>query len=258
MFFKIKAYLTFLLKSTNQHGVHSPFVYSLVTNCFYKKTLKNVFKDFLAYKKSLINSSIIINVTDFGAGSKVFKSNSRPVAKIAKYAGISNPRAALLIRLSSYFKPKHILEIGTSLGLSTAALKLGAPNANLKSLEGCPETAKIAKTQLEKFQFELIDIHIGDFSKTLKSATENANFDLIYFDGNHKKEPTLAYFESCLKSINNDSVFIFDDIHWSAEMETAWKFIIEHPRVTVSIDTFQWGLVFFRKEQEKEHFIIRV
>jgi len=258
MFFKIKAYLTFLLKSTNQHGVHSPFVYSLITNCFYKKTLKNVFKDFLAYKKSLITSSVMINVTDFGAGSKVFKSNSRPVAKIAKYAGISDRRASLLIRLSAYFKPKHILEIGTSLGLSTAALKLGAPNAILKSLEGCPETAKIAKTQLEKFQFNLTDIDVGDFSKTLKSATDDANFDLIYFDGNHQKEPTLTYFESCLKTVNNDSVFIFDDIHWSAEMESAWKLITEHPKVTVSIDTFQWGLVFFRKEQEKEHFIIRV
>ena len=56
----------------------------------------------------------------------------------------------------------------------------------------------------------------------------------------------------------NDSVWIFDDIHWSVAIEEAWEIIKQHPKVKVTIDTFQWGLVFFRSEQAKEHFTIRV
>ena len=81
-------------------------------------------------------------------------------------------------------------------------------------------------------------------------------FDLVYFDGNHSKKATLDYFEALLPTISNDSVWIFDDIHWSADMEEAWEIIKKHPKVSVTIDTFQWGIVFFRAEQEKEHFII--
>ncbi|MDO9262230.1 MAG: class I SAM-dependent methyltransferase, partial [Flavobacteriaceae bacterium] len=77
-------------------------------------------------------------------------------------------------------------------------------------------------------------------------------------DGNHQKAATIAYFEQCLKSVHNDSMIIFDDIHWSTDMEEAWEIIQKNPLVTVSIDTFQWGIIFFRKEQEKEHFVIRV
>ena len=81
---------------------------------------------------------------------------------------------------------------------------------------------------------------------------------MVYFDGNHQKAATLEYFQHCLQFVNNESFFIFDDIHWSKEMESAWEEIKKHPKVKVTIDTFQWGIVFFRKEQEKEHFIIRV
>ena len=96
----------------------------------------------------------------------------------------------------------------------------------------------------------------GDYlqSQNLKSKIYN----LIYLDGNHQKQATLDYFELLLPTITNDTVWIFDDIHWSAEMEEAWEIIKKHPKVTVTIDTFQWGLVFFRYEQPKEHFVIRV
>jgi predicted O-methyltransferase YrrM len=84
------------------------------------------------------------------------------------------------------------------------------------------------------------------------------NYQLIYFDGNHSKEATLQYFNLLLPTITNETVWIFDDIHWSTDMTEAWETIKKHPKVKVTIDTFQWGLVFFRSEQEKEHFTIRV
>jgi len=258
MLFQIKSYLKFLWNSKNEHAVHSPFVFSLLTKCFYDKKQKPEYSILKKYRKSLLENKNFIEVTDFGAGSKVFKSNRRQISKIAKTAGISPKRAELLFRVSNYFQPKNILEIGTSLGLATSALALGSPKAKVITIEGCPNTASIAKNQLNEFDCTNVENIVSEFESFLISENLQSNtYNLIYFDGNHSKKATLTYFELLLPTIDNDSVWIFDDIHWSIEMEEAWKIIKNHPKVKVTIDTFQWGFVFFRREQEKEHFTIR-
>ena len=258
MLFQVKSYLKFLWNSKNEHGVHSPFVFSLLTKCFYDKKFKPEYPILKNYRKSLLQNKNFIEVTDFGAGSKVFKSNKRQISKIAKTAGISKKRAKLLFRITHYFQPKSILEIGTSLGLATSALALGNPNAKVITLEGCPETANQCQIQFQKFNFNNVENVISEFELHLNNLKlQTLNFDLIYFDGNHSKKATLNHFEILLPTSTNDSVWIFDDIHWSLEMEEAWELIKNHSKVTVTIDTFQWGLVFFRREQEKEHFVIR-
>jgi predicted O-methyltransferase YrrM len=258
MFFQIKSYLKFLKNSTNQHGVHSPFVYSLVTKCFYDKKKYAEYEILKKYRKSLLDNKNIIEVTDFGAGSRVFKSNKRQISKIAKTAGISSKRAQLLFRVVNYFQPTTILEIGTSLGLATTALSLGNRKAKITTLEGCSSTIATAKSQLENSKFqniEFINTKFEDYLQNSKLPTPNSQ--LIYFDGNHSKKATLNYFELLLPTITNKTVWIFDDIHWSKDMEEAWEIIKNHPKVKVTIDTFQWGFVFFRAAQEKEHFVIR-
>ncbi len=262
MLFQIKSYLQFLWHSKNEHAVHSPFVFNLLTKCFYDKKSKPEYAILKKYRNSLLANNNTIEVTDFGAGSKVFKSNTRVISKIAKTAGISPKRAELLFRITNYLQPDTILEIGTSLGLATSALSLGSRSVGMKAkiitLEGCPETAKQAQLQFQKFNFNTIRSEITEFSTYLQNCTLNTeHFSLIYFDGNHSKKATLDYFEVLLPTITNETVWIFDDIHWSPEMEEAWEIIKKHPKVTVTIDTFQWGLVFFRREQPKEHFVIR-
>lgn len=259
MFFQIKSYLKFLWQSKNEHAVHSPFVFDLVTKCFYDKESKPAYRVLTAYRNSLLENKNTIEVTDFGAGSKVFKSNTRQISKIAKTAGISQKRAELLFRITNYFQPSTILEIGTSLGLATSALALGATKASITTLEGCPNTMAMAKKQLQLFTFNTVEYVTSEFSEYFSTSNlQLLTSNLIYFDGNHSKTATLAYFELLLPTITNESVWIFDDIYWSAGMEDAWQIIKKHPKVTVTIDTFQWGMVFFRREQEKEHFVIRV
>ncbi len=259
MLFQIKAYFNFLWNSKNQHGVHSPFVYSLVTKCFYDKKPKPDYKILKAYRNDLLSNKNTIEVTDFGAGSRVFKSNVRQISKIAQTAGISPKRAELLYRIVNYFQPENILEIGTSLGLASSALALGNPKAKITTLEGCPETSGVAQKQFQKFKLENIETIVSEFTSYLENyQLSTVTYQLIYFDGNHSKQATLDYFELLLPTITNETVWIFDDIHWSEGMEEAWKIIKNHPKVTVTIDTFQWGLVFFRYEQEKEHFSIRI
>ncbi len=271
MFFQIKSYLKFLLKSQNDHGLHSPFVYDLVTKCFYDKTLYPDYRLIKNYRNDLLRNRQKIKVTDFGAGSRVFRSDIRLVFAIAKNAGITLHRAKLLYRLTNYLNIQNALELGTSLGIATSAMAANR-STKLTTIEGCKETAKIAEHQFKKYDLDNIQLINTDFDtaisqqistknhtqQTRNNKQKTSNYDLIFFDGNHKKEATLKYFEELLPTAHNDSVFIFDDIHWSPGMEVAWKEIKKHPEVTVTIDTYKWGLVFFRKEQAKQDFIIRV
>lgn len=258
MFFLQKEYISYLINSNNQHNVHSPFVYDFVTKCLYLKAKSEDVILYKKYKSSLVKSSEVIEIEDFGAGSRVFKSNKRKVSQVVKVAGVKKKQGLLLIRIMSYFNIGKCLEIGTSLGLASYCLKVKQPELLLTTLEGCRNTLNVAKKQFEHFGLKNITTVLGDFKETLPSLINKDIYDAVYFDGNHTKEATLNYFEDCLKVKHNDSIFIFDDIHWSLGMLEAWEEIKKHPDVTVTIDIFQWGIVFFRKEQRKEHFIIRI
>ncbi|HEX9828352.1 MAG TPA: class I SAM-dependent methyltransferase [Flavobacteriaceae bacterium] len=250
-------YIKFLLTSTNQHGVHSPFVYDLVTKCFYDKANHESYPKLKSYRKALRSNTDKITITDLGAGSRRFNAEERPVNKLAKTSGTTLKRAKLLFRIVKYLKPKHILELGTSLGIATQAMALGNHEATVTSIEGCPNVSTLAKQHLDSFQVQNAVLKTGRFEDHLPMLSQH-QWDLIFFDGNHQKEATLQYFEQLLPSAHNGSVFIFDDIYWSKSMTEAWETIKQHPKVTVTIDTFFWGMVFFRKEQAKENFKIRL
>ena len=258
MIYQIKSYIKFLLRSTNQHGVHSPFVYDLVTKCFYNRSGYPEYSILKKYRRQLYESVERIEITDFGAGSRVFKSDERQVASIAKNAGITTKRQQLLFRIMKYFDVKTALELGTSLGLATAAMALSNEKACIMSVEGCPNTAKIASRMFNNFGLSNIMLHVSTFEDFFATETTSEKYDLVYIDGNHNQEKTLQYFEILLNHVKNNSVLLFDDIYWSKQMTEAWQEIIKHPKVTVSIDTFYWGLVFFRSEQKKQHFSIRM
>lgn len=258
LLFSIKQYLNYLIKSTNQHGVHSPFVYELLTKVIYAECEKPLFAKIEHTRKKLLKNNSEITVTDFGAGSKISNQRIRSVSSITKSALKRKKYAQLLYRLVEHFKPVAILELGTSLGISTMYMAAANKNASIHTIEGSAEIAKIAQDGFNSLGFENITTHIGNFDEILPQLLTNLNsIDFIFIDGNHRKEPTLNYFNQLLKKANNNTVFIFDDIYWSPEMMQAWHEIMNHPQVTVSIDLFEFGLVFIRKEQVKEHFILR-
>ena len=257
MVYQIIQYIKFLFKSTNQHGVHSPFVYDLVTKCFYDKIQYKAYQNISKYRNDLINNNSKINVSDLGAGSQKIKSNTRSISDMARHIGSRLNRAKLLYRLINYFKCKNMLELGTSLGIATQAMSLANQEASITTIEGCPNLSKFTRDNFKKNQLKNITLLNDDFNSAIKKLS-SSSCDLVFFDGNHQKDTTLQYFETLLPTIHNDSVFIFDDIYWSKDMTEAWELIKQHPKVMVTVDTFFWGLVFFRKEQHKEHFKIRV
>ncbi len=252
----IYSFIKHYFGSIKLHGVHSPFVFHLETNCFKDKTIYPDYKKLETYNNILSENKDTITVTDFGQGSRVFKNNTRKITDIAKHAGISKKRQRLLFRLANYLKFKNTLELGTSLGKATVALAINNQN-RVTTVEGCKNTAAVAQSVLKKIGCCEVSVIYNTFENVLNQPL-GFKPDCVYIDGNHNKEDTLNYFEKLLPLVHNDTVLIFDDIYWSKEMTAAWKEIAVHPKVTVSIDTFYWGLVFFRKEQEKESFTIRL
>lgn len=256
----IAAYFRYLFHSGNEHSIHSPFVYDLYTQVIAAKKDRNPdYKSLKSLRKELLKSDQQIEILDLGAGSRVNKSNLRKIKTIAKNAEKPEKFGKLFNRIIQRFQPDTMLELGTSLGLTTLYMSKAAPQSRMFTFEGCPETAKLASQHFNKLNAGNIEIITGNIDSTLPDflSRTNTKLDFAYFDANHRFEPTVRYFETCLPYIGNESVFIFDDIYWSSEMTRAWEYIKAHPQVTITIDLFWIGLVFFRKEQVKENFILR-
>ena len=255
--YQILSYIKFLFSSTNQHGVHSPFVYNFVTKCLYNKANHPAYNHLKNYRSTLKSSKVTLSITDLGEGSKVLGSETRKVRQMAKVSSSSVKESRLLFRVAHYFKFNSVLELGTSLGMGTYAFALANPSSKITTIEGCANTSDYTKSLFNRLKLDHVNFLKGDFT-SLIPALRQTTFDCIYFDGHHNKEATIQYFESLLPKAHNDSVFIFDDIYWSKGMTEAWEYIKTHKAVMVTVDTFHMGFVFFRKEQAKEHFKIRI
>ncbi|MCO5947415.1 O-methyltransferase [Mucilaginibacter flavidus] len=251
-------YVLHRLKAKNRHGVHSPFVYRLIDNVIYDFRAKKVYTEVENIRNGLINDTRIITVTDLGAGSHVNNNRQKKIGDIARNALKPPKLAQLLHRLVADLQPRNIIELGTCLGTTTLYLQNAAPDAKVYTLEGCPETARIAKETFKNGGIDAVEPTVGNFDDTLSDIIDNLpQLDFVFVDGNHQKDATLKYFEWCLPKVHENTMLIFDDIYWSQGMKEAWAQIKAHPQVTVTIDLFWIGLVFFKPGQAKEDFLIK-
>lgn len=257
MWYRIKSRLNFLLKSSNQHGIHSPFVYDLITKCFYDKTPFSAYHNLKALRNKLIYNQDLVKIKHYSEASKVFQSNHQKISTIVKGEGSSYKKQKQLYRITNYFKPKNVLELGTSVGLGSAAMAIASNNSIIKTVEVNKNISDIAKKVFKSYQLKNIQIDTSSFKDFFKKSNYE-NLDLVYLDGTCDKESTIENFNSLLKHSHNESVFIINNIYWSKEMTEAWNIIKKQKEITVSIDTFYWGFLFFRKEQPKQHFTIRL
>ena len=207
----------------------------------------------------MLKNHSFIQVDDLGAGSIVSKSNQRRVSDIAKHALKSKKLAQLLFRIVNYYQPETIVELGTSLGITTAYIAAANANANVFTIEGSHSIAAIAKNNFKELNAYNVHLLEGGFDGVLPPLLEKIKeVDFGFIDGNHRYEPTIRYCELLIKHSTEQTIMVFDDIHWSEEMEKAWEKIKDHPTVTCTIDLFFIGLVFFRKDfKVKQHFSIR-
>jgi len=256
-----KKYFNYYFNAQNGkgHGVHSPFVFDFIIHVLNDKKKYACYPEIEKLRKELLKNNTTIEVEDFGAGSAVIPFKNRVVKDIAASSLKKKKYAQLLFRIAKYYQSKNIVELGTSFGITTSYLASANPDSKVFTFEGAHNIAKIALGNFQKAGLKNIELAEGNFEKTL-SLTNNKieNIDLLFVDGNHRKKATLEYFDLFLKKSTEQSIFVFDDIHWSEEMEEAWKLIQQHDSVTMTIDLFFIGLVFFSKNfKVKQHFTIR-
>ena len=210
-------------------------------------------------RKQLIHDKELLEIKDLGAGSRIHSTKRRTVQQLAKTAVKPRKLGELFFRLSVYYQPRTVIELGTSLGLTTAYLATANPNAIIVTIEGSDAIHNKAKTVFHTLGIQNIDARLGNFDSVLPQVlAETGTIDMAYVDGNHRYEPTIRYFQLLLSHAHNDTILIFDDIHWSAEMEKAWKEIQQHPSVRCTVDLFYLGFVFLRDEfKVPQHFVVR-
>ena len=210
------------------------------------------------FRKDLLQSTETIDVLDLGAGSKSGQGSTRKVSTIAKYSLSPPHQCRMLERLIAYYKPEIIVEVGTSLGISTAYLAKANKNAMIYTLEGSENVLLMANDIFKKLNLTNIQPIIGNFDERLPLLLNDLDsLDLAFLDGNHTYKSTIKYFEQVLTRTHNETIVIIDDIYWSKDMTRAWEEIKTHEMTQTTIDLYYFGIVLFRKEMSKEHFILR-
>ncbi|NCI47150.1 O-methyltransferase [Sediminibacterium soli] len=254
-------YLQYYLKASNGkgHGIHSPFVFEFVTKVLNDDRHFYAYRHIENLRKLLLNDTRVLTIEDMGAGSRVKKTNERSVKDIAASSLKPGKYSQLLFRMVNRYAPANMLELGTSLGITTAYLAAANEAAKVITMEGAPAVAAVARENFSKLQLDNIQVTQGNFDETLAHTVQAmGRIDLCFVDGNHRYEPTLRYYRQLLPALHEHSILVFDDIHWSREMEQAWETIKQQQEVTLTIDLFFIGIVFFRREnREKQHFTIR-
>jgi predicted O-methyltransferase YrrM len=253
-------YLKYIFKASSKrgHGIHSPFVFRLVIKVFRNKISSDIVFKVETIRKKLISDLRTIEVTDFGAGSVMNKNNLRKVSEVARYSSVPEKYGKLLSGLSSEFGKKSIVEFGTSLGISTMYMAASNPETIVYTMEGCPVVSEIARANFKMAGFKNIKLLTGSF-ETVLPVIEDENIcpGLVFIDGNHRKEPTIQYFNRMADLSDANTVIVIDDISYSSEMEDAWRVIKLDKRVSFTIDIFRMGIVFFREGMSRFDYIIK-
>jgi len=255
-----KKYLNYQLFSWHKygHGIHSPFVYSLIRNVFQDK------KEYLEYqkvskvRKDYLKSDVKIEIIDFGAGSTIFKDNKRKLSQLAKVSAMTDKYGKFLFRLVKHFEPKTIIELGSCIGIGTSWQAMGNAKSKVFTIEGDPSSHSIAKQTILNLGLTNVNLLQGTFENELPKLIESIEIvDFVFIDGNHRAKPTLAYFNMLKPKLHKASVVVFDDIHLTKEMESAWNTIKTDVDVVITFDIFRFGIVFFDKTVAKQNFVVR-
>lgn len=249
-------YARYLIHSKGRHGVHSPFVYRLVEEVLNDQKRFYPFDAVEKQRRSLQKSNEIIEVLDLGAGSHRKSGKNRKVSDIATSA-LKRPKyARLLFRLINHCKYSQVLELGTSLGITTGYL--AATSAHVVTLEGCPETQRIAHSTIKTLGLdESVTFILGAFDKSLSHPAVQAEFDLIFIDGHHIGSAMLNYYHQLRSRLKPGGCIVIDDINWSKDMRNAWQTLLASTDLNLRIDLFEMGLLIDRPEMEAQHFTLR-
>lgn len=245
---KILSLLRFYWKALTIYDLHSPFAYEIAKEVLEDHRWYYVFSEAETLRERWKRDGRSIRAAALGAGSRTLGSGERKISGLAGRVATPPLFCRWLFRLAKHARPDTILEMGTSLGISGSYLSAAASRARMISLEGCEETADLARMSFREMGSSA-EVWTGAFDDLLPEALEKlGKLDFLYLDGDHSLEGTLRYLERCREKTHPKTVWVIGDIHWSDEMEKAWRAIQAFPEVRMTIDLYGMGVVFFRQE----------
>lgn len=251
-FHRAGALVSFYRRALTRYQLHSPFVFQLANEVLEDRRMYYAYRDVEAVREAMLRSSVNLEVEDLGAGAS---SGTRPLRERVQRSASSPEQGRRLFRLARWAAPRTILEIGTSTGVGAMYLASAAREARFVGLEGSAALAAVARENLQLLGLKQAEVRTGAFEQTLPGVLESLEtLDFVFFDGNHRAEPTLQYFEQCLACAHAGTVFVFDDVYWSPEMTDTWHRLQAHPRTTLTIDLYDLALLFVNPDfKEKQH-----
>lgn len=239
------------------HGIHSPFMYRLIREVLITGGDEEAFKGIESLRRELLHSKKELAYEDPGAGS-IRSGKSRRVSLMVRRSAVKRKYGRLLTRLVRYFRPAAVIELGTNAGISSYYLAAADEHIPVFSVEGVPALTSMAANGAKRLGLANITYITGLFSDHFEKLLDKyPGNTFVFLDGHHEEKATLAYFEIVSRKHDANTVLVIDDIHWSGGMDRAWHTIQQHPSVKVTVDLFFIGIVFFRQELQREHFVIR-
>lgn len=250
---RILSFAKYLISAKGVHGAHSDFVYKLFFDVFNDDKVFYAFSKIESKRAKLKKMSSVIEVVDFGAKGDGQTVTTRVVSQIAAKS-LKHPRyARLLFRLVNFMNYTDILELGTSLGITTLYLS-AATKGSVITIDASEAISKIASGLNEEHR--KINYRMNSFDKELPNL-KNQSFDFIFIDGDHKGESLLRYYELLRPRLKENGCIVVDDINWSPDMSAAWKQLCGKPDINLSLDLFELGILFSRPGMVKQHHVIR-
>ena len=255
--FQSASFVAHWFRAVNEHALHPPFIYELFTKAIKARHEQEQFIEIEASRQALLQNHSFLEITELGAGSSLTKNQRRKVCQIARHSLTTTSFSQLLFRLVKFMEARTVLELGTSLGVNSLYLSAAVPEGDVYTLEGCPQTARMAQQLFTRWPTPNIHLKEGAIDIKLPDLLKQiAKPDAVYLDANHTYEATLRYFKLLLPYLHENSFVVIDDIYWSPGMKKAWMEIQQFEEVRMSIDLYDAGILFFRPGLQKEHYIL--
>lgn len=237
-------------------GVHSPFVYNLITKVIEEKRPYYCYDDIELVRRQFYYRETRLPWIDrrYGGKKEVLY---RPVGDILRREAIRRKQGELLFRLANYFKPRHILQFGCSAGISTLYLTAYAPEVDCTVLERIPSLAAVARQVWEKAARGPIDLRIGEYQALLPAALEKSDtLDLVFFNRLEECDDRHTLFEACLEKAHNETVIVLSGIKANPAMRAFWRSVCARPDVTVTLDLYTLGIVILNRKLHKRNYTV--
>ena len=279
--YRVGSYLKHQLtaRHTGGHGIHSPYLFEWVRTVMADDNSYYAWAQIEEIREQLLRDEREVTFVDYGSGRALSSSpadaNKRLVKDIAKGSLAQKKYAQMLARLVRWLgsaNPQYlskrkedrglnIVELGTSLGVTTAYLATMNKGDKVLTFEGCNAVAEIAKENWKLLEINNIECRVGEVTEeSLRLAVVDlqGGLDVAFIDANHTYEGTKSYFNVLAEKVHEKTVIVVDDIHYNQAMEKAWMEICADERVTSTMDLYQMGMVFFDKHYWKRNYKIRL